>query len=73
MEDLLIVSFDRNDRDNEAGLCVTRKHPNGDITVLKMALDEQARILYKLLTDQSAKAEIKASRQEVRIMNETDN
>ena len=25
-----------------------------------MVLDEQARILYKLLTDQSAKAEIKA-------------
>ena len=59
MEDLLIVSFDKNDRDNEAGLCVTRKHPNGDITVLKIVLDEQARILHKLLTDQSAKAEIK--------------
>lgn len=60
MEDLLIVSFDKNDRNNEAGLCVARKHPSGDTTVLKMALDEQARILHKLLTDQSAKAEIKA-------------
>lgn len=58
MEDLLIVSFDKNDRDNEAGLCVARKHPNGDTTVLKMALDEQARILHRLLTDQSAKAEV---------------
>lgn len=60
MNDLLIVSFDKNDRNNNAGLCVTRKHPDGGVTVLKMALDEQARILYKLLTDQSVKAEIKA-------------
>ncbi len=60
MEDLLIVSFAKNDRNNEAALCVTRKYPNGDIKILKMALDEQAKILYRLLTDQSAKAEIKA-------------
>ena len=59
MEDLLMVSFVKNDRNNEAGLCVAREHPSGDITVLKMELDEQARILYRLLTDQSAKAEIK--------------
>lgn len=59
MEDLLMVSFDKNDRNNEAGLCVAREHPSGDTTVLKMELDEQARILYRLLTDQSAKAEIK--------------
>lgn len=64
MEDLLIVSFDKNDRNNEAGLCVVRKHPNGDATILKMELDEQARILYKLLTDQSAKAEIKLESEE---------
>lgn len=51
MNDLLIVSFDKNNRNNNAGLCVTRKHPDGGVTVLKMALDEQARILYKLLTD----------------------
>lgn len=65
MEDLLIVSFDKNDRNNEVGLCVARKHPNGNTTVIKMALDEQARILYKLLTDQSTKAEIKAESEEV--------
>lgn len=65
MEDLLIVSFDKNDRNNEAGLCVVRKHPNGDTKVLKMVLDEQARILYRLLTDQSAKAEIKVEGEEV--------
>ena len=59
MEDLLMVSFDKNDRNNEVGLCVAREHPSGDITVLKMELDEQARVLYRLLTDQSAKAEIK--------------
>jgi len=60
MEDLLIVSFTKNDRNNEAGLCIARKDPNGDTTVLKIALDEQARILYRLLTDQSSKAEIMA-------------
>lgn len=60
MEDLLIVSFTKNDRKNEAGLCVARTNPNGDTTVLKSELDEQARILYRLLTDQSSKAEIKA-------------
>lgn len=64
MKDLLIVSFDNNDRNNEANLFVTRKHPNGDTTVLNMIIDEQARILYKLLTDQSTKAEIKAERGE---------
>ena len=64
MEDLLIVSFDKNDRNSEAGLCVARKHPNGDTTVLKMTLDEQARILYRLLTDQSTKAEIIAESEE---------
>lgn len=60
MKDLLIVSFDNNDRNNEANLFVTRKHPNGDATVLNMKVDEQARILYKLLTDQSTFAEIKS-------------
>ena len=58
MDDLLIVSFTKNDRNNEAGLCVARKNPNGDTTVLTMVLDEQAIILYRLLTDQSSKAEI---------------
>lgn len=55
--DILTVSFDSGVND-EAALCVTRKQ--GDrIIMLKMELGEQADILYHLLTDQMAKAEIK--------------
>ena len=55
--DVLTVSFDSGVND-EAALCVTRKQ--GDrIIMLKMELGEQADILYHLLTDQMAKAEIK--------------
>lgn len=61
MDDLLFVSFDKSTRDH-SGLCVTRKHPNGDITVLKMEIGEQADILHELLTDQFAKAEIVRSK-----------
>ncbi|MBP3886937.1 MAG: hypothetical protein J6F30_04685 [Cellulosilyticum sp.] len=60
--DVLIVSFDCGLKD-ESALCVTRKH-GGKITLLKMELGEQADILYHLLTDQMAKAEIKLERGE---------
>lgn len=56
--DRLTVSFDNSFDDNELGLCVTRKHGE-KIEVLKMELGEQADILYRLLTDQTTKAEIK--------------
>ncbi len=49
MEEILFVSFDNNERKDECGLCVFKKHKNGKIEVLKMELDEQAKILYKLL------------------------
>jgi len=55
--DRLTVSFD-NSFDDELGMCVTRKHGE-KIEVLKMELGKQADILYRLLTDQTAKAEIK--------------
>ena len=55
--DKLMVLFDSS-LDDEAGLCVSRI-VNGEIKVLKMEIGEQADILYHLLTDQSAKAEIK--------------
>ena len=64
MEEILFVSFDNNERKDECGLCVFKRHENGKIEVLKMELDEQAKILYKLLTDQSTKADIKSDRLE---------
>ena len=55
--DILTVSFDSGLKD-ESALCVTRKHGE-KIIMLKMELGEQADILYHLLTEQMAKAEIK--------------
>ena len=55
--DTLIVTFDSS-LDDEAGICVSRK-VNGKIVILKMELGEQADILYHLLTEQMAQAEIK--------------
>ncbi len=57
VSDTLTVTFDSSSKD-EAGLCVSRV-VNGKTTVLKMELGEQADILYYLLTNQTAKAEIK--------------
>ena len=57
VSDVLTVSFDSGLKD-EAALCVTRKYGE-KIIVLKMELGEQADILYHLLTDQMAKAELK--------------
>lgn len=58
ISDILTVSFDSGLKD-ESALCVTRKC-EGKIIMLKMELGEQADILYHLLTEQMAKAEIKA-------------
>lgn len=58
VSDMLTVTFDSSLYD-EAGLCVSRE-VNGRVNVLKMELGEQADILYHLLTEQTAKAEIKA-------------
>ena len=58
--DILIVSFDSGLKD-EASLCVGRKCGE-KIVVLKMEIGEQADILYHLLTEQMAKAEIKPER-----------
>lgn len=56
--DTLTVTFDSS-LDDEPGICISRT-VNGKTNVLKMELGEQAEILYHLLTDQAAKAEIKA-------------
>lgn len=58
VSDTLTVTFDSSLKD-EAGLCVSRV-VNGKFVVLKVELGEQADILYHLLTEQTAKAEIKA-------------
>ena len=56
--DVLTVSFDIGLKD-EAALCVSRKCRE-KIVLLKMEFGEQADILYRLLTEQMTKAEIKA-------------
>lgn len=60
LSDTLTVTFDSSVND-EAGICVSRV-TNGKINVLKMELGEQADILYHLLTEQTAKAEIRTER-----------
>jgi hypothetical protein len=57
VSDVLTVSFDSGLKD-ESALCVTRKCGE-KIIMLKMELGEQADILYRLLTEQITKAEIK--------------
>lgn len=60
ISDVLTVSFDSGLKD-ESALCVTRKYGE-KIIMLKMEIGEQADILYHLLTEKMAKAEIKAER-----------
>lgn len=55
--DALIVTFDSVLEDGSV-LCVARKCGE-KIIMLKMEMGEQADILYHLLTEQTAKAEIK--------------
>jgi hypothetical protein len=62
ISDTLTVTFDSS-LDDEAGICVSRA-VNGKFVVLKMELGEQADILYHLLTEQTAKAEITAESEE---------
>lgn len=56
--DILTVSFG-SELGDESLLCVTRRKGE-ETTILKVELGEQADILYHLLTEQIAKAEIKA-------------
>lgn len=60
--DVLTVCFDSGLKD-ESALCVTRKYRE-KVIILKMELGEQADILYHLLTEQMANAEIKAESEE---------
>jgi len=55
MTDLLYVSYDNDEKRNEIGICIGRINETGKHEILKMELDEQAEVLYKVLTDQSIK------------------
>lgn len=55
MTDLLYVSYEKDEKNNETGLCVGRVGKNEVTDILKMALDDEAELLYKLLTDQTLK------------------
>lgn len=64
ISDVLTVSFDSGLED-ESVLCVTQKY--GEETILvKMTFGEQADILYHLLTEQTAKAEYKTKKQDIK-------
>lgn len=58
----LTVTFDIG-FDDEVGICVSRTI-NGKTVVLKMEFGEQAKILYRLLTEQTTKAEIRVENEE---------
>ena len=56
MQDLLYISFDRDEKDEDmTGICIGRPNPDGTHTILKMTLGTQAELIYKLLTTQSMK------------------
>ena len=55
MQDLLYVSFEKNEKNGETGICIVRNLKDGDCECVKMELDEQAELLYKVLTNQSVK------------------
>lgn len=56
MQDLLYVSFDKDEKKNEIGLCVGRPNADHSHTILKMVLDDKAETLYKILTEQEVDA-----------------
>lgn len=57
IEDILTVSYESG-LEGESALCVARKKGEKK-TILKIEIGEQADILYYLLTEQIAKAEMK--------------
>lgn len=55
MTDFLNVSFDKDEKKFESGLCVGRLNKDGSHTILKMVLDDEAEHLYKVLTEPNTK------------------
>lgn len=60
--DILTVSFE--DSSNDAAILAVSRKCGEDIVVLKLVVGEQANILYHLLTEQWAEAEIKSESEE---------
>lgn len=52
MNDTLLINYDANERNGETGICVSRLGH-----ILKMELDEDAKILYSALTQQDYKVQ----------------
>ena len=59
MTDFLVVGYDFDEKKNEKGICVSRQTQDGSYTLLKMLLDDEAEKLYRIITEQSLKFEIK--------------
>lgn len=53
LEDKLEVTFTYDPIKNETGICIARNDANGEYHILKMLLDEDAKELYKIITDQT--------------------
>ena len=54
MTDVLTVTYDIDEKKNEKGICIVRvEKEKASYNVIKMALDEEAETLYKLITDQT--------------------
>lgn len=52
MTEILIVTYDVDEEKNEKGICISRvEKEKSSFNVIKMALDEEAETLYKLITD----------------------
>lgn len=58
MQDLLYVSFDKNPKTGETGICVGRVINKDEHKILTMYFDHDAEILYTLLTKQGALREV---------------
>lgn len=58
MQDLLYVSFDKDPKTGETGICVGRQISKEEHKILVMYLDHDAETLYKLLTEQGALREV---------------
>ena len=59
MTDFLVVGYDFDEKKNEKGICISRQNKDGSYALLKMLLDDEAEKLYRIITEQSLKFEIK--------------
>lgn len=57
MMDFLNISFEFDEKNNKKGFCVGRTKKDNSHEILKIGFDEQAEIIYKLLTIPSYKVD----------------